>query len=71
MFHLLLAGFLFATLSAAGAAWLVWNASLAGGILTAIVLPVEVWFGGFDLPIPKVIGVVRAALLILGWTSLT
>lgn len=66
----LLMAFLFVTLSAAGAAWLVWNASKVGGVLTVAILPLEVWFWvGFDLPIPKVIGVARAGLLALGWSS--
>lgn len=71
-FAWLLTGFLFVTLLAAWAAWLVWDASRLGGVLTAVLLPVEAafWFG-FDLPIPKVIGLVRLSLLILGWRSLT
>lgn len=63
--------FLVVTLAAAWAAWLVWNASRAGGVRTLVLLPVEAafWFG-FDLPIPKAIGLLRAVLLVLGWTSL-
>jgi hypothetical protein len=68
---LLLAFFLVAGL-AAYAAWLVWTASKLGAALTLIVLPVEAtfWFG-FDLPIPKALGVVRLVLLALGWSSLS
>jgi hypothetical protein len=70
-FVLLLLVFLAVTLAASWAAWLVWNASTAGGVLTLAVLPVEAvfWFG-FNLPIPKVVGITRVVLLALGWTSL-
>jgi hypothetical protein len=68
----LLTAFLAVTTVAASAGWLVWNASMPGAIVTLVLLPLEVWFWiGFDLPIPKVIGVARLALLILGWSSLT
>jgi hypothetical protein len=70
-FEWLLMAFLAVTLSAAWAAWLVWSASRVGGLLTLVVLPFEAWFWiGFDLPIPKAIGVVRVLLLALGWASL-
>jgi hypothetical protein len=70
-FVLLLLAFLAGTQAASRAAWLVWNASTAGGVLTLAVLPVEAvfWFG-FNLPIPKAVGVARVVLLALGWTSL-
>ena len=39
--------------------------------LTLVLLPVEAWFWfGFDLPIPKAIGVVRIVLLAIGWSAL-
>jgi hypothetical protein len=67
----LLVGFLVVTLVAAWAAWLVWNASKVGGIATLLVLPLEAWcWVGFDLPIPKLIGVLRLVLLAVGWSSL-
>jgi hypothetical protein len=67
----LLLAFLVVTLLAAWAAWLVWNASKAGAIFTLALLPIEAvfWFG-FALPIPVVIGVARVVLLIVGWRSL-
>ncbi len=66
----LLMGFLVVTVLASWAAWLVWGASKAGGVLTLILLPVEASFWiGFDLPIPKVIGLARVVLLALGWAS--
>jgi hypothetical protein len=71
-FVVLLMAFLVVTLLAAWSAWLVWNSSTAGGVLTAVLLPVEAlfWFG-FDLPIPKAMGLARAALLVVGWSALT
>ena len=71
-FTQLLLAFFFVAGLAAYAAWLVWDSSKAGAVLTLTLLPVEgvFWFG-FDLPIPKVLGVVRIALLALGWSSLT
>ena len=71
-FTLLLLAFYFVAALAAGAAWLVWNASKPGAVLTLTLLPVEgvFWFG-FDLPIPKAIGLVRIVLLAPGWSSLT
>lgn len=70
-FTWLLVWFLVVTLAVAWAAWLVWNASWTGAILTLVLLPVEAWFWfGFDLPIPKMIGVARVVLLIAGWSSL-
>ena len=67
----LLMAFFVVTLLVAWAAWLVWKASKLGGVLTLGLLPVEALFWlGFDLPIPKVIGVARVVLLTLGWTSL-
>ena len=66
-----LMAFLLTTAAAAWAAWLVWNASMVGAILTLVLLPVEAWFWfGFDLPIPKAIGVVRIVLLAIGWSAL-
>jgi hypothetical protein len=67
----LLMAFLLTTAVAAWAAWLVWNASRPGAVLTLVLLPVEAlfWFG-FDLPIPKAIGVARVVLLAVGWSSL-
>ncbi len=44
---------------------------MAGAVLTLGLLPVEAWFWfGFDLPIPKAIGVARIVLLAIGWSAL-
>lgn len=67
----LLIAFFIVALLAAWAAGLVWNASKVGAVLTLILLPAEALFWiGFDLPIPKMIGLVRVVLLVVGWTSL-
>lgn len=67
----LLLGFLVVLVLASWAALLVWNASKVGAILTLALLPVEgVFWYGFALPIPAVIGVARIVLLIVGWKSL-
>ncbi len=67
----LLVSFLVLTLVAAWAGWLVWNGSRAGAVLSLALLPVEaVFWLGFALPIPWVIGVARAVMLVLAWKSL-
>jgi hypothetical protein len=70
-FLLLLVGFQIVTLAAAWAAWLVWNGSRLGGVLSFALLPVEAafWFG-FSLPLPWLLGLIRAGLVIAGWKSL-
>lgn len=69
---LLLLAFLVVTLGAAWAAWLVWNGSKAGAVVSLVLLPVEAafWFG-FDLPLPWLIGIARIALLAVAWRSLS
>ena len=67
----LLAAFLIVALAVAWAAWLVWKASRIGGVLALILLPVEaVFWIGFALPIPWVLGAARAVLLLRAWRSL-
>jgi hypothetical protein len=67
----LLIAFLIVAVAVAGAAWLVWKGSRIGGILALLLLPVEaVFWIGFALPIPWVLGALRAALLVLAWRSL-
>jgi len=70
-FTWLLLAFLAVTLAAGWAAWLVWHGSKIGGVLTLALLPVEAvfWFG-FALPIPVLLGLVRVVLLIAGWRAL-
>ena len=67
----LLAAFLIVALAVAWTAWLVWKASRIGGVLALILLPVEaVFWIGFALPIPWVLGVARAVLILVAWRSL-
>jgi hypothetical protein len=68
----LLIGFLVVTLAAAWAAWLVWNGSKLGGVLSLVLLPLEAAFWlGFALPLPWLLGLTRAVLVIAAWSSLT
>jgi hypothetical protein len=69
---LLLTGFLIVTLAAALAAWLVWNGLKSGGVLGLSLLPAEAafWYG-FALPLPWLLGLTRAVLLIAAWRSLS
>jgi hypothetical protein len=70
-FAVLLVAFLSVTLVAAWAAWLVRNGSKAGAVLGLALLPIEaVFWLGFALPFPWLIGIARAALLALAWKSL-
>jgi hypothetical protein len=67
-----LVAFLVVTLVAAWAAWLVWNGSKVGAIVGLALLPVEaVFWIGFALPLPWVIGLARLALVALAWKSLS
>jgi hypothetical protein len=68
---LLLIAFFAVTLVAAWSAWLVWKGSKAGAGLTVALLPIEaVFWLGFALPIPWMIGAARAVLVALAWKSL-
>jgi hypothetical protein len=69
---LLLTGFLVVTSTAAWAAWRVWNGSRAGGVLALALLPAEAafWYG-FALPLPWLLGLARAVLLVAAWPSLS
>jgi hypothetical protein len=67
----LLIAFLIVAVAVAWVAWLVWKGSRIGGILALVLLPVEaVFWIGFTLPIPWVLGALRAVLLVLAWRSL-
>jgi hypothetical protein len=71
-FVLRLIAFLTVTLVVAWAAWLVWNGSQAGAILALALLPIEaVFWLGFALPIPWLLGAARVILLLLGWKALS
>ena len=70
-FVALLMAFLLVTLAAAWAAWLAWTGSWAGAALGLALLPVEaVFWWGFALPFPWLIGVARGILFALALKSL-
>ena len=70
-FIVLLMAFLVVTLVAAWAAWMLWNGSKAGAVLALVLLPLEpVFWVGFALPIPWLIGVARVAYIALAWKDL-
>ena len=71
-FTLRLIAFLVVTLVVAWAAWLVCNGSKAGAVLSLALLPIEaVFWLGFALPIPWLLGAARVVLLLVGWRSLS
>jgi hypothetical protein len=71
-FVALLTAFLLVNAVAAWAAWLLWSGSKAGAVLSLAVLPVEaVFWVGFALPIPWLLGIARVVLIVLAWRSLT
>lgn len=67
----LLVAFLAVNAVTAWAAWLLWNGSKPGAVLSLALLPVEaVFWVGFALPIPWLLGAVRVVLIVLAWSSL-
>ena len=71
-FELLLIAFLVVMLIVAWTAWLVWNGSTTGAILALALIAIEIVFWiGFALPIPWLLGAARVVLLLLGWKSLS
>lgn len=71
-FVALLMAFLAVTGVAAWTAWMVWNGSTAGAVLTLLWLLVEaVFWVGFALPIPWLIGAVRVVFIARAWSSLS
>jgi hypothetical protein len=67
----LLMAFMVVAFAVAWAAWLLWRGSSVGGVLALALLPVEaVFWIGFALPIPWVLGVARVILVVLAWGSL-
>ena len=68
---MLLITFLLVALFAAYAAWQLWSGSRVGGPVSLMLLPVEALFWyGFALPFPWLIGLLRAALIASAWPSL-
>lgn len=53
------------------AGWLIWNGHRSGGVLGLGLIPVAgIFWVGFELPIPPVIGLARAAIVIANWRLL-
>ena len=70
-FAMMLMAFLIVTVAAAWAAWLLWNGSKSGVVFALVLLPIEaVFWVGFALPIPWLIGVARVAYIALAWKAL-
>ena len=67
----LLLGFLAVTLVAAWSAWLLWGRRKMGAVLNLAVVPVEaVFWIGFALPLPWLIGIARVAMVAGAWRQL-
>ena len=70
-FVIVLISYLGVTSAAAWAAWRVFRGSRRGAVTSFALLPVEMVFWlGFALPIPWIIGVARVALLAAAWRRL-
>ena len=68
----LLIMFLLVTVLVSVAAWLVWNGSRTGVIVSLAMIPVEaIFWYGFALPFPVLFGIARVVLLALAWRSLS
>jgi hypothetical protein len=71
MFVLLLMAFLVVCAIAGWMGWLLWGGSRLGAILSVALLPIEAIFWiGFALPIPWLLGLARVILIALAWKSL-
>lgn len=70
-FVALLMAFLVVNAVAAWTGWLLWSGSKAGAVLGLALLPLEAIFWiGFALPIPWLLGLARVVLIVLAWRSL-
>lgn len=70
-FVTLLMAFLVVCAAAGWLAWLLWGGSRLGAILGLALLPIEaVFWIGFALPIPWLLGLARVVLIALAWKSL-
>jgi hypothetical protein len=62
-FIVLLMAFLLVVVAAAWASWFLWRGSMRGAVVGLVLIPVEVVFWvGFALPFPFLIGLARVAL---------
>lgn len=70
-FVFLLAAFQVVSILEAIAGWLIWNGQRIGGVLGLALLPIAASFWvGFALPIPPLIGLARAAIVVMNWRLL-
>ena len=68
----LLAIFLLVSILEGVAAWLLWGGSKAGAVLALVLLPLgAIFWWGFALPVPPLLALVRTALIVVSWRSLT
>ena len=68
----LLLVFMGVALAAIGTGWLLWTHHHSGPVLNLMLLPVEaVFWIGFALPVPWLLGVARVVLVCLAWRSLS
>jgi FtsH-binding integral membrane protein len=69
-FAVRLIAFLALMLVAAWTGWLMWRGSTLGAVANLALLPVEaVFWAGFALPVPWVIGLARATLIAMSWLA--
>lgn len=67
----LVAGFLLVCILEGVAGWLLWSGYRTGAILALVLLiPGAVYWWGFALPVPPILGVVRTILIVLSWSTL-
>ncbi len=71
-FVALLGIFFVVTLLVAAGAWMLWNGNRMGGIAALALIPIEaIFWYGFALPIPPVLGLIRVVMVIAGWKALS
>lgn len=67
----LLAGFLVVCIVDGVAGWLLWRGQRSGAILAlATLLPGAIYWWGFALPIPPIMGLARTLLIVGAWKTL-
>ena len=70
-FVVLLAAFQVVSILEAIAGWLIWNGQGAGGVLGLALLPIgAIFWVGFALPFPPLVGLARAASVLANWRLL-
>jgi hypothetical protein len=67
----LLLAFLVVLIAEMPAGWLLWQGQRSGAVLALLLLvPEAIFWWGFDLPIPPILGVARVVTIALAWQSL-